>query len=460
MTKEDKSSTGTEFLRINNKMSKLSETRAIAKEAYVFFRSMIDQYHLKMRYNKHPNQIFWLFTEKESPPAVFGLYKFAFLDTRKEPVVLKTPEIKPDYMFSVTCVDHWANNFASFGTMTTGNKAANYQISGPNWLDPPNSDIITKNARAEGDYSTMLLRLEVEHPDDSSDVRYVSELLEQCKLQTLSEFQGKSRCDLLPQPDFPKYDTSLLKTADVFKYVNFFMQFAEIYPTEKKYFDRFAQIGVYPGAPWPPVNVDLSFYEAIGQGVWEASELIHSERQRQVETLTGGWEHICGLRPPLIGDRKVMHDRYLARAGEALSTFEWPNSVEETVYMQAREDDKGKPLDGKCDYKITWSKDEIPKVNPIGCWSITIYTRRGGVVGNDNVISSNSAPTKYTADGGLIVYILSKPPPDDFPDNVNWLVSPDDGEFQVFVRLFWPCQEVLNGLYTPPLPTKVTENIH
>ena len=437
-------------------MSTLSEARAIAKEAYVFFRSMIDQYRLKMRYNKPPNEIFRLFTVEESPPAVFGLYDFAFLDTRKEPVVIQTPEIKHDYFFSVMCVDHWANNFAYFGTMTTGNDAANYMISDPNWEGsiPPS---ITKSTTAEGDYSTMLLRLEVEHPDDPADIDYVCHLLENCKLQMLSEYLGKPSGNPLPQPDFPKYDTSLHKKADVFKYVNFFMQFAEIYPTEKKFFDRFAQIGVFPGGPWPPVNVDLSFYEAIGQGVWEASELIQSERERQVENLTGGWEHVYGLRPPLVGDRKVIKDHYLARAGEALSTFEWPNSVEESVYMQAREDDQGKNLDGMCNYVFNWSKDDVPKVNQIGCWSITIYTKKGGVVGDNNVISGNSDPLKYTPEGGLIIYILSEPPQGDFPH--NWLVSPDEGEFQVFVRLFWPCQKVLDGLYTPPLPAKDTTAI-
>ena len=125
--------------------------------------------------------------------------------------------------------------------------------------------------------------------------------------------------------------------------------------------------------------------------------------------------------------------------------------------MQAREDDQGKSLDGKCNYVFNWSKDDVPKVNQIGCWSITIYTRKGGVVGHNNVISSNSDRLKYTSEGGLIIYILSEQPQGDFPH--NWLVSPDEGEFQVFVRLFWPCQEVLDGLYTPPLPAKDTTAI-
>ena len=123
--------------------------RAIAKEAYIFFRSLVDQYHLRMRYpNNDVNKIYYLFDEEMSPPAVFGFYKFSLLDMRKEPLVLTTPQIKKDYLFSILCVDQWAHNYAYFGTRTNhNNDPAKYLLSGPRWKGSIPSSV-TKSALA------------------------------------------------------------------------------------------------------------------------------------------------------------------------------------------------------------------------------------------------------------------------------------------------------------------------
>ena len=443
-----------------NKYKSLQQVKAIAKEAFVFFRSMIDQYYLTLKYGTEGGQLvhnkflplFW-----DSPPGLFGYFTIAFIDNRKEPLVLKTPSIKTDHYFSISCIDAWANNYVYFGTRTTGNGPADYLIRGPRWNGTVPSTIKAV-ATAEGYYSTVFLRLEVQHPNDESDIQYVQNvILNECKLIPLSEYNGEPPSPPLPEPRFPIYDKELLKKADVFKYVNFLMQYYEIHPSEKEFFDQFAQIGISPGAPWPPVNVDPATYEAIGQGVWEAYDTIHSERERQVENLIGGWEYICGLIPPLVGDRQVMEGRYLARAGEAQSTFEWPNSKEEGVYMQARESQDGKPLMGTNSYLIHWLSDDIPKPTPPAMWSMTVYTKTGRPGMGDHCISSNEEIYK-NPDGSIDISLLphSAPTPPSQP-GFNWLKAPTDEEFQVFVRIYWPKERVLDGTYTPPLPFKINE---
>lgn len=152
------------------------------------------------------------------------------------------------------------------------------------------------------------------------------------------------------------------------------MNFSSIHPTEAKLFNRFAKIGVYPGAPWPPIGINLDLYEAIAQGVWEGNAAVVSEYDRQASNKISGWTYTCGIKPPLAGDRHVMQYRYLARAGMAHSTFEWPNSKEEAFYMQAQEDNHGASLVGGENYTMTWSADDIPKVDAY--WSLTTYVRR------------------------------------------------------------------------------------
>jgi hypothetical protein len=427
-------------------MSKLSEARATAKEAYVFFRSMIDQYRLRLARNQVPNKFYPFFPS--TPIAVSGVMKLAFLDTRGGPVILNTPDIDPNYYFTVLCIDQWAHNFAYFGTRNTGNSSAKYLISGPDWQGSKPSDI-NVSATAEGNFTTMMLSLESQDPDGDQDDDYINKIVDECTLTKLNVE--------LPQPVFPEYDTHLHKKADVFKYVNFYLQFSSIYPPEKKFYDRFAEIGIVPGGPWPPINCDPSLYEAIGQGVWEAASLIDAERDRQVNDTIGGWEYICGLLPPLVGNRAVMKDRYLARAGEALSTFEWPDSPEASINMQARQDDQFEALNGGCDYVLTWKKEDLPQTNPIGYWSFTVYTKKGAPIDvPNNAISSNSKRLVYNQEGGVTIYILAQKPDDVsiYPSDCNILVSPDSGEFQIFLRIFWPYSEHLKGQYAPPLPVK------
>ncbi|WXL24864.1 DUF1254 domain-containing protein [Ectopseudomonas mendocina] len=60
------------------------------------------------------------------------LYSLAWIDTRKEPVILTLPDSKGRY-YLAPLLDMWTDVFAVPGTRTTGNKAGNYALTAPGW---------------------------------------------------------------------------------------------------------------------------------------------------------------------------------------------------------------------------------------------------------------------------------------------------------------------------------------
>jgi hypothetical protein len=60
---------------------------------------------------------------------------------------------------------------------------------------------------------------------------------------------------------------------------------------------------------------------------------------------------------------------------------------------------------------------------------------------------------KYDGDGSLTICIQSDPPDD--ADLNNWLPSPKNADFSLYVRTYWPKVDVTDGSWTPPPVRKV-----
>jgi uncharacterized protein DUF1214 len=52
------------------------------------------------------------------------------------------------------------------------------------------------------------------------------------------------------------------------------------------------------------------------------------------------------------------------------------------------------------------------------------------------------------ADGSLTIYVQSDAPADP-AERANWLPAPR-GQFSLYVRAYWPQEDVTNGAWTPP----------
>jgi hypothetical protein len=89
-----------------------------------------------------------------------------------------------------------------------------------------------------------------------------------------------------------------------------------------------------------------------------------------------------------------------------------------------------------------------------GFWSLTLYNEHHFFHPNDLKRYSLGTKNKnlhYASDGSLTL-TASATPPDSQDLRANWLPAPD-GPFSLYLRTYWPGQQILDGTWTPPAVT-------
>jgi hypothetical protein len=129
------------------------------------------------------------------------------------------------------------------------------------------------------------------------------------------------------------------------------------------------------------------------------------------------------------------------------------NAANETKYMYQDLDANGTRLNGANRYTVTFAKDQTPPAK--GFWSLTLYNQEHFFAPNQ--IDRYSVGTKnkdlvYNADGSLTIYVQAAPPPE--AQRANWLPAPNDADFSLFMRAYWPKVAILDGSWTPPAVNK------
>ena len=123
------------------------------------------------------------------------------------------------------------------------------------------------------------------------------------------------------------------------------------------------------------------------------------------------------------------------------------NLPADAIYPSAFVDGDGKPLSGANRYVLRFDKEQTPPANAF--WSVTMYNAQSFFVANPitryNIVAW--MPLKYNKDGSLDVYIQRDPPGKDRES--NWLPAPA-GEFSLTMRVYWPKESMLNGIWKPP----------
>ena len=133
------------------------------------------------------------------------------------------------------------------------------------------------------------------------------------------------------------------------------------------------------------------------------------------------------------------------------------NSKQEAMYPVYAVDEDGHKLDATENrYTLRFAPDQLPPVNAF--WSLTMYQLPSRLLVtnplNRYLINSPMLPDlKRDADGGVTLYIQHDSPGKDIES--NWLPAPS-GPFLMFLRLFWPKPEALDGKWKqPPLQRAV-----
>jgi hypothetical protein len=139
---------------------------------------------------------------------------------------------------------------------------------------------------------------------------------------------------------------------------------------------------------------------------------------------------------------------YLSRAATAKSNM-YDNAPQETRYIYTDFDSSGQLLNGAHAYTVTFPAGETPPVD--GFWSLTLYNKEHLFEPNAlhrYSLGTKSKSMKLSPDGSLTIYVQNASPGPDKQD--NWLPAPKD-KFSLYIRAYWPKEELTSGKWIPPL---------
>ena len=229
---------------------------------------------------------------------------------------------------------------------------------------------------------------------------------------------------------------------EFFNILNFILKFCPTNPSEKELLTRFAKLNIGAGKDFDVDKLSPEMKEAVEDGMADAWQAF-AEAKKQVDAgrVTAS---------DFFGTREHLKSNYMYRMLGA-GLIPYGNSKQEGMYPVYTVDEKGQKLDAAQNrYTLRFAPGQLPPVNAF--WSLTIYELPSRLLVanplNRYLINLPMLPDlKRDADGGVTLYIQHDSPGKD--KESNWLPAPS-GSFLMFLRLFWPKPEALDGKWKQP----------
>jgi hypothetical protein len=378
------------------------------------------------------------FTDVVSPNAD-TLYSLAWLDVEKEPIILSVPDTGERY-YLMQMVDAWTNVFASPGSRTTGNRAGHFAIAGPHWIGKLPEGVA--EIKSPTDVVWIIGRTQTNGKDDYAAVRA---LQDQYVLTPLSAWGNNTPAAVatvdasIDSKTPPVEQVARMNASQFFERLNTLMKQTPPAKADASALARFEAIGVAPGKSFELSSMGVAVAKGLEQSVPAGQDRIKAEAAKPLGTIVNGWS----VMSEKLG---IYGTDYLFRAVVAMVGL-GANLPADAVYPHATTDSSGQPLSGANHYVVRFPNEALPPVN--GFWSLTMYNEKQAFV--KNPISRYAIGDRDTlqtdADASVTIYIQKDSPGTE--KESNWLPAPA-GSFNVFMRLYWPTQEILDGAWKMP----------
>jgi len=356
-------------------------------------------------------------------PNVNVLYGNAWLNMAKGPLVLFIPPI-PNRYYVMQFMDPFGQVFAYVGARATGNTGGTFLIAGPNWNG------IVPNGMHEIKTPTNIAWISNRiFVNGTSDLPNVHAIQNQIKLVPLSVFQQQGNASSSPSlssiqsaikasdktPNPAMIPAAGVKVYDAISQA--MVGNPQTYPPpDPLLLTKFASIGVGPGkTPSKAAATNSTLNAALQSGIAEGEKLINT-KIANIGTPVNGWLLQTGSG--------TYGNDYLLRAAIAKYGL-GGNAAEEAFYPVAITDSSGKNLTGGVNYTIHFKPSQIPPVNKLGFWSITMYNSTQRLVPNPinrYWIGADTPGIAYNKDGSLDVHVQPQSPGQAKQN--NWLPSP------------------------------------
>ncbi len=259
------------------------ETRAIAKDAYIYGFPLVDSYRVQYSYfvDKNDKEYKGAWNEVHNTARVFTPqdtaiqtpnsdtpYSSVGYDLRTEPLVFTVPKIDGQRYFSLQFIDLYTHNFAYVGSRATGNDGGAYLLAGPDWKgDTPKG--IKAVIRSETQLGLVLYRTQMFGPSDLDNVKKIQAGY---KVQPLSAFLGQPAPMAAPPIDFakPLSKDEERNSLAFFEVLNFVLRFAPTVPSETQLMERFGKLGIGPGGTFSAAQLSPEKARAVKEGITDA----------------------------------------------------------------------------------------------------------------------------------------------------------------------------------------------
>lgn len=398
-------------------------------------------------------------------PNADTLYSIAWLDLREGPLVLHMPDMQGRWVL-MQVLDAWTNAFASLGTRAYGGAPRSYLFTGPGWSGSVPQGMV--HVPSPTRIAWMIGRT---YTRDEADFPNVHRLQAQYRLEPFGPRATVTfTADKAPSPDpglSPLQQVARMDAAAF--YARLLPLMAQNPPpdADRTIIDRMTQLGLTPGAPWrwdalrPQDQRDLregmewarGLFDAFAPGSQGTVGLTQTHKAvlewAAVRIRKAAMNSVNGWAIPL--ELGSYGTDYPLRALTALLGL-GANRAVDAVYPSTTVDAQGEGLDGRHRYRLHFSAAEIPPASAF--WSLSMYDSQTFFVDNPirrYVIGDRDA-LKTNADGSLDIWLQHDAPHPQ--QQSNWLPAPA-GPFKLYLRIYDPKPEVLDGTWKPPAVQRV-----
>jgi hypothetical protein len=334
----------------------------------------------------------------------------AWLDLRPAPVILTS--LPADSYYAMSLIDAWTNVFATLGTRATGNAEHRFAITGPQWTGalPPNCTRIS----APTNLVCIVAQSSVE---DVPRTQVLAALDERYRLDP------PGTTSLCPEPGSALRDVDALSAEEAFSRIRELL------------IDN------------PSTRADSTAVEALeslrGLEGREATAIAVSQARRQIDDTSldadqSGWAidasaGNCGTD-------------YLRRARSARYNF-LASAAQDVLCAQTIVDVHHTRLTGSKHYLLHFDPWDEPPARAF--WSLSAFDDERCIAPNVSARATidSRQPLARRANRSLDLYLAHDEPAGDWPQ--NWLACPES-EFTLALRLYWPRQAALSGVWIPP----------
>jgi len=356
-----------------------------------------------------------------------------------EPVVVQVPDFGNRF-WVYQIVDLRTDSFASLGKMYRS-KPGFYLLVGPDWKGtvPKGITAVFRSSTSSG---FIVPRVFME--DTTADRAAVQPVISQIDVYPLSQFNGTMKhvdwasTPAIPGPPPPADGSEAPK----------------VFPD--KFFDELPAV-LQDARPLPgeeALYAQALALIAAAKADPAIRKAVDDEAARTEKAVIAPLLQFHNYGTPLPNGWTVARNGarfgtdYFTRTAVARSNI-FVNKPNEASYFYQDFDGAGARLNGSKRYTITFAKGTPPVK---GFWSITMYDGQHFFVPNPIKrfsVGTKNKDLKLNPDGSITLYVQPDEPTDPVK-RANWLPSPKQGDFSLFIRAYWPEESALNGQWTPP----------